>query len=64
MAERGSAKHGFLKDEELEREVENELRGVGPTHAEEWRDPEMPDEEEIDELGLDSPPRPELRRED
>lgn len=62
VAERGSAKHGFLKDEVLEREIENELRGRGPTR-EAWRAPdaEFPDEEEIEELGLDGPPRPELR---
>jgi hypothetical protein len=64
MVERGSAKHGFLKDEQLEREVENEMRGGGPTRAESWREPELPDEEEIEELGLDGPPRTELRRED
>lgn len=64
MVERGSAKHGFIKDEELKREVENELRGVGPTRAEAWREPELPQEDEIEELGLDGPPRPELRRED
>jgi hypothetical protein len=62
VVERGSAKHGFLKDEVLEREIENELRGRGPTR-EPWRQPdaEFPDEEEIEELGLDGPPRPELR---
>lgn len=64
MVERGSAKHGFLKDEELKREMENELRGEGPTRAELWREPELPQEDEIEELGLDGPPRPELRRED
>lgn len=62
MVERGSAKHGFLKDEVLEREIENELRGRGPTR-EPWRDAEaeFPDDEETEELGLDAPPRPELR---
>jgi hypothetical protein len=62
VVERGSAKHGFLKDEVLEREIENELRGRGPTR-EEWREPdaEFPDEEEAEDLGLDGPLRPELR---
>lgn len=62
MVERGSTKHGFVKDEALEREIENDLRGRGPTR-EQWREPEaeFPDEEEIEELGLDGPPRPELR---
>ena len=64
MVERGSAKHGFAKDEELQREIENELRAGGPTRAEQWREPELPQEEEIEELGLDGPPRTELRRED
>ncbi|MHA6795173.1 hypothetical protein ACVGVM_16905 [Pseudonocardia bannensis] len=62
MAERGSAKHGALKDEALEREIENDLRGGGPTR-EQWREAEFPDDEEIQELGLDAPPRPELRDE-
>jgi hypothetical protein len=62
MVERGSAKHGFVKDDELGREVENELRGAGPTRAQSWRAPELPQEEEIEQLGLDAPPRPELRR--
>jgi hypothetical protein len=62
VAERGSAKHGFLKDDVLEGEIENELRGRGPTR-EPWRTPdaEFPDEEESEELGLDAPLRPELR---
>jgi hypothetical protein len=64
VVERGSAKHGFLKDDELEREVENEMRGVGPTRAEQWREPELPDDEEAAELGLDGPLRPELRDKD
>jgi hypothetical protein len=61
VVERGSAKHGPMKDDELQREVENEMRGTGPTRAEEWREPELPDQEEIEDLGLDGPPRPELR---
>ena len=64
MVERGSVKHGFAKDEELQREVENELRSGGPARAQSWRDPELPQEEEIEELGLDGPPRSELRRQD
>jgi hypothetical protein len=64
VVERGSAKHGFAKDEQLQKELENELRGVGPTRAELWREPELPQDEEIEDLGLDGPPRPELRRED
>lgn len=50
--ERGSAQHGPMMDDQLKQEVENELRGGGPSRAEDWRDPEMPDSEEIEELGL------------
>jgi hypothetical protein len=57
--ERGSAQHGPTKDDQLKHEIENELRAARPTRAEEWRDPEMPDEEEARELGLDGPLRPE-----
>jgi hypothetical protein len=64
MVERGSAKHGFAKDEELQRELDDALRNVGPTCAQSWREPELPQEEEIEELGLDGPPRSEMRRPD
>lgn len=57
--ERGSAQHGPMMDDQLKQEVENDLRGTGPTRAEEWRDPEFPDEEEARELGLDQPSRTE-----
>jgi hypothetical protein len=40
MTERGSDRHGPLLDQALAREVDGMLRGTGPTHAEEWRDPE------------------------
>ncbi|WP_433260113.1 hypothetical protein ACQPZF_23165 [Actinosynnema sp. CS-041913] len=55
--ERGSTQHGPATDDQLKKEVDNDLRGGGPTRAEGWRDPEMPDEEETTELGLDGPPR-------
>ena len=51
--ERGSAQHGPMMDDQLKREVEGQLRSGGPTHAEEFRDPEMPDAEEARELGID-----------
>lgn len=60
MVERGSDRHGFAKDEELKREVENELRAVGPTRSEEWREPELWDREEEAEIGLDAPLRSEV----
>jgi len=41
--ERGSDKHGPRQDDELKHELEGMLRsGGGPSHAEEWRDPEPP----------------------
>jgi hypothetical protein len=46
MAERGSDKHGARVDEQLEHEVDGMLRGAGPTHAEEWRDPEPAGEDQ------------------
>lgn len=57
--ERGSAQHGARMDDQLKQEMENDLRGTGPTLAENWRDPELPDDEEIRELGLDGPQRAE-----
>ncbi|PZS39186.1 MAG: hypothetical protein DLM62_09610 [Pseudonocardiales bacterium] len=40
--QRGSDKHGPRKDDALARDVENVIRGTGPTHVEEWKDPEPP----------------------
>lgn len=40
--QRGSDKHGPRKDDALARDVEGMIRGNGPTHAEEWKDPEPP----------------------
>ena len=40
--ERGSAKHSARQAEALAEEVESLIRGTGPTHAEEWKDPEPP----------------------
>lgn len=40
--QRGSDKPGARKDDALARDVENMNRGTGPTHAEEWKDPEPP----------------------
>jgi len=57
--ERGSTQHGPMADDQLKQEIDNNLRGTGPTRAEDWRDPEMPDEEEVGELGLDGPRRAE-----
>jgi hypothetical protein len=56
--ERESAQHGAMMDDQLKREVENELRANRATRAEDWRDPELPDEEEAAELGLDDHDRP------
>jgi hypothetical protein len=40
--QRGSDKHGPRKDDALAHDVEGMVRGTGPTHAEEWKDPEPP----------------------
>ncbi|GAA3464813.1 MULTISPECIES: hypothetical protein [Saccharothrix] len=50
--ERESTQHSPKLDDQLKHELEGELRSGTPTRAEEWRDPEMPDHEEADELGL------------
>jgi hypothetical protein len=50
MTQRGSDQHGFVKDDHLKKEVENELRANGPTRPEQWREPEMPQPGEIDEI--------------
>jgi hypothetical protein len=46
--ERGSDKHGFLKDDELAKETEGLTRAGRSTHAEEWKDPEPPGEDQPD----------------
>ncbi|GLY48619.1 hypothetical protein [Lentzea sp. NBRC 102530] len=46
MTQRGSDQHGFAKDDLLKKEIENELRANGPTRAEAWREPEMPEPDE------------------
>ena len=40
--QRGSDKHGARKDDALAHDIEGMIRGTGPTHAEEWKDPEPP----------------------
>jgi hypothetical protein len=40
--QRGSDKNSARKDDALARDVEGMLRGTGPTHAQEWKDPEPP----------------------
>ncbi|MCG8925213.1 hypothetical protein [Lentzea sp. CC55] len=52
MTQRGSDTHGFAKDDQLKKEVENELRANGPTRAEAWREPEMPEPDEKPEESL------------
>ena len=40
--QRGSDKNSARKDDALARDVEGMLRANGRTHAEEWKDPEPP----------------------
>jgi hypothetical protein len=44
--ERRSDKHGPLRDDELSHEVEGIVRSGHSTHAEEWKDPEPPGEDQ------------------
>jgi hypothetical protein len=46
VAQRGSDQHGPALDDELKRELANELRAGGPTRSEPWREPEMPEPDE------------------
>jgi hypothetical protein len=45
--ERGSTKHGPLKDDNLKHDVEPMVRSAGPAHVEEWRDPEPPADDDL-----------------
>ena len=58
--ERGSDKHSPRVDEALDHEVEGLVRGDGPTHAEEWKDPE-PTGEDQEVLGTGMVGAPEGR---
>lgn len=53
--QRGSDKHSAREDDALARDVESMLRGAGPNHAQEWNDPEVPAD---DDLELEWPPEP------
>jgi hypothetical protein len=46
VAQRGSDQHGPARDDELKRELANELRAGGPTRSQSWREPEMPEPDE------------------
>jgi hypothetical protein len=46
MQERASGTHGPRQDDALKSELRSELRANRPTRAEEWREPEMPAEDE------------------
>lgn len=46
--ERGSDKHGARADDELQREDEPMIRSGRPAHAEEWRQPEPPADDDPD----------------
>ena len=45
--DRGNTKHGPVTDDSLKHDVEGMIRGNGPTHAEEWRDPEPPADDDL-----------------
>lgn len=43
---RESDQHSPRADDELKAELQGTLKGNGPAHAERWRDPELPDDED------------------
>jgi hypothetical protein len=45
MSEQESGTHGAQRDDKLKEEFRSELH-AGPTRGEEWREPDMPDEDE------------------
>jgi hypothetical protein len=47
MSEQVSGTHGPREDDALKREVRSELEG----HREEWREPDLPDEDELEATG-------------
>jgi hypothetical protein len=47
MSEQVSGPHGPREDDALKREVRSELEG----HREEWREPDLPDEDELEATG-------------
>ncbi len=53
--QRGSDKHSAREDDALAHDVESMLRGTGPNHAQEWKDPEAPAD---DDPELEWPPEP------
>ena len=60
MQERASEKHGPRQDDALKSQLRSELQANRPTRAEEWREPEMPaeDEPEADEAFAGRAPEP------
>ncbi|MBA3619472.1 MAG: DUF2795 domain-containing protein [Acidothermales bacterium] len=46
--ERGSDKHGRLRDEAMKAEVQGAMKAERSTHVEEWRDPEPSGEDQPD----------------
>ncbi|MGW3994235.1 hypothetical protein [Amycolatopsis sp. NPDC004772] len=50
---RESDRHSPREDEAIKAELQGTLQGNGPTRAEQWRDPELPadDEPEVPPLG-------------
>jgi hypothetical protein len=46
--QRESDQHSPRADDELKAEMQGMLKGGGPTHAEEWADPEPPADDDPD----------------
>jgi hypothetical protein len=57
VMERGSDKHGPVRDESMKHEVEGEVRSGRRTHVEEWRQAEPVAEDQLDLEGAHREPR-------
>lgn len=53
--ERGSDKHGAMRDEKLDKELSGMLGQAGG-HREDWREPEFPDDDADDAAADDTEP--------
>lgn len=49
---RESDTHGPRQDDELKHELDGTLKSNRPTHAEDWRDPELSEDEEPETPGI------------
>jgi hypothetical protein len=55
--QRGSDQHSPREDDELKAELQGMLKGNKPTRAEEWREPELPADDDPGVPPLEDAPR-------